>query len=478
MSRLGPRGWSGRHGGRASWVTIPPEMRASTAQVCGLYPFGVGGESPMIGVPLGHNLLTGSTVCCDPINWFARAHLIGNPSAFVLGLPALGKSTLIRRMLIGLSAQGVRPLVLADTKPDFSDLVRGLGGQVIRMGGAEALNILDPGQMGRAAALLAGKPAAAAELRERIQQRRLDMLIGLIVLMREGPVADAERALLAAGLRELEAAHEGRRPPVLDDLLRLLQQPTGHMRAVTMDRGDDEKYHAVADPLSVSLMTLTHGELGSTFGRQTTTPLDLAAPAISVDISNIGTGSAKVRAAMMLASWNEGYAAVDAAKALADAGAEPQRRFILALDELWAVLRTGNGLVARVDALTRLNRNEGVGQIMCSHTMADLRAIANPADREMAKGFVERAGMQILGGLPSAELRQVAEVVGLTAAEKRMVTSWSTPPSMVAQARPPGLGKFLIKVGSRPGIPVQVKLTRAEVAGGFHDTNKRWREPA
>ena len=475
MTRLTARGYSGRNGGRAAWVTIPPEMRASTAQVCGLYPFGVGGESPMIGVPLGHNLITGSTVCCDPINWFARAHLIGNPSAFILGLPALGKSTLIRRMLIGLSAQGVRPLVLADTKPDFSDLIHGLGGQVVKMGGTQALNILDPGQMGQAVQRLNGQPKQ--ELVEKIHQRRLDMIIGLIVLMREGPVTDAERPLLSAALRVLDESHQ-EKPPVLTDLLHLLQAPTDEMRAMTMDRGDDEKYRAVADPLSVSLMTLTQGELGTTFGKQTTTPLDLDAPAISVDISNIGTGSAKVRAAMMLASWNEGYAAVDAAKALADAGAGPQRRYILALDELWAVLRTGNGLVERVDALTRLNRNEGVGQIMCSHTMADLKAISSSTDRAMAKGFVERAGMQILGGLPAAELREVAEVVGLTEAEKRRVTSWSTPSSLSAQARPPGLGKFLIKVGSRPGIPVQVKLTKVEQEGGFHDTNKRWREPA
>jgi hypothetical protein len=315
-------------------------------------------------VPLGHNLITNSTVCCDPINWFARAHLIGNPSAFILGLPALGKSTLIRRMLIGLAAQGVRPLVLADTKPDFSDLIRGLGGQVVRMGGTAALNILDPGQMGQAARRLPEGPRR--ELGEKIHQRRLDMITGLIVLMREGPVTDGERPLLSAALRALDAARPDR-PPVLTDLLRLLQSPTGEMRAMTMDRGDDERYRAVADPLSVSLMTLTQGELGATFGHQTTTPLDLDAPAISVDISNIGTGSAKVRAAMMLASWNEGYAAVDAAKALADAGVAPQRRYILALDELWAVLRTGNGLVERVDALTRLNRNEGVGQIGCAN---------------------------------------------------------------------------------------------------------------
>ena len=38
---------------------------------------------------------------------------------------------------------------------------------------------------------------------------------------------------------------------------------------------------------------------------------------------------------------------------------------------------------------------------------------------------------------------------------------------------PPGRGRFLIKVGVRPGIPVKVELTSAEAS--INDTNKLWR---
>ena len=41
---------------------------------------------------------------------------------------------------------------------------------------------------------------------------------------------------------------------------------------------------------------------------------------------------------------------------------------------------------------------------------------------------------------------------------------------------PPGRGKFLIKVGGRPGIPVHVALTSVE--DGLNDTNKRGGRPA
>jgi len=40
------------------------------------------------------------------------------------------------------------------------------------------------------------------------------------------------------------------------------------------------------------------------------------------------------------------------------------------------------------------------------------------------------------------------------------------------RADPPGLGNFLIKVGSRPGIPLHVDLTTAELE--VNNTNKRW----
>ena len=109
----------------------------------------------MIGVPLGRHEETQATVCCDPISWFQRARLISNPSAFILGKPGLGKSTLVRRMFLGLSAQGVHPLILGDLKGEHIKAVKALGGQVISLGrGVGYLNILDPGQAVEVAQLL------------------------------------------------------------------------------------------------------------------------------------------------------------------------------------------------------------------------------------------------------------------------------------------------------------------------------------
>ncbi len=39
-------------------------------------------------------------------------------------------------------------------------------------------------------------------------------------------------------------------------------------------------------------------------------------------------------------------------------------------------------------------------------------------------------------------------------------------------------GNFLIKVGGRPGIPVQIGLTSIEKTDGLNDTDTRWHAPA
>ncbi len=74
---------------------------------------------------------------------------------------------------------------------------------------------------------------------------------------------------------------------------------------------------------------------------------------------------------MLLACWSQGFGTVNVASALADAGLEPRRHYLVVMDELWRALRVGKGIVDRVDSLTRLNRQRGVGLAMITHTMSD-----------------------------------------------------------------------------------------------------------
>ncbi len=470
--RAGMRGWTGPGGGRAGLVVPAPEWRGTTVQVCGLWPFGAGVGTPLSGVPLGHHLVTNATVCSDPVSWFAEAGLIPNPSLMVLGRPGLGKSSLVRRMALGLAGFGVAPLIFGDLKPDYKDLVEALGGSVVRLGrGAGRLNPLDPGSVTATARRL---PAAArGALLADTHGRRLTMISTLVTLNRHSSTSDHEEAVLSAALSVLDDKLDPG-TATLHDLIGVLSEGPEAVRAVTLDRGDDERYRAAVDPLQRSLSALVQGALGAVFAGVTSVPIDLTRP-LCIDISGIGESDEKLQAAVLLACWGEGFAGIAALQALADAGLEPQRNWLVVLDELWRVLRAGKGLIDRVDALTRLDRATGVGTVLITHTLRDL-LVGDVTDRARAQGFAERMGYYALAGMPATELPAVREIVHLSDQEARLVTSWSSPetwdPTTGQRADPPGVGRVLLKVGSRPGIPVRVRLTQVERELG--DTNRRW----
>lgn len=476
--RPSPRGWLGRGRGASNYVQAPAEWRGTTVQVCGLWPFAIGTGTPMVGVPIGRHIHTGATLCCDPISWFQSAHLISNPSAFVLGKPGIGKSTLIRRMATGLTGYGVIPLVLGDLKPDYVDLIEALGGQVIRLGrGRGSLNVLDPGEATDAATRLraAGFAKQAAQVVADAHGRRHTMVSALLTIMRQAPPSDREETILDRALKVLDEKHAG--VPVLGDLLKVIQAGPDQVRAVALDRGDRTRYETITEDLEASLIGLVGGgRLGELFSQQTTNPMRRDKPVV-YDVSSIEDSDMDLQAAALLACWSAGFGTVNVANALADAGLEPRRHYFVILDELWRALRAGRGMVDRVDALTRLNRTRGVGVAMISHTMSDLLALASEEDRMKAKGFVERSGMVICGGLPAAEMGQLTSAVPLSRAEQDLLIGWQDPPAWDStagrEADPPGRGKFLVKVGGRPGIPVTVELTPVELS--INDTNELWR---
>lgn len=473
QDRPSARGWAGRGGGRAGLVSPADEWRGTTVQVCGLWPFAVGTAAPLVGVPLGRHLVTGAPVCADPISWFQLGQLISNPSMMMLGLPGLGKSTTIRRMLTGLNAFGVLPMVFGDLRPDYVDLIGELGGQVITLGrGHGSLNVLDATEAHAAASRLTGT-ARDAVLGDALA-RRVTMVEALITVARRTPPTDRESNLVAAALEIFD--QQGIAAPLLSDLLDMVRAAPDALRSVALDRGDLVRYQQVTEDLEATLMGLVgSGKFGQVFSRATTSPIKIDRPVV-FDVSAIPDTDSAMQAAVLLACWSAGWGSINVANELASAGLEPQRHYFVVMDELHRGLRAGPGMVDRVDSLTRLNRREGVGTAYCTHTMKDLDSVPTPEDRAKARGFVERAGMLVLGGLPPAEMPLLREVVPVSDQEQRLLASWSDPapldPLTGRETVPPGRGQFLIKVGTRPGIPLHVDVVASEA--GANDTNKRW----
>jgi hypothetical protein len=465
-------GWRVRSGGSSPNVCSVPEYQSTTTQACGLFPFVTSSKPPAIGTPVGRDQLSGEVVCLDPLAWM-RAGLVTNPGMFVLGQPGTGKSTLVKRLVTGSIAAGTRTLVLGDTKPDYSDLVEHLGGQVIKIGrGLDRINPLDAGPLGTVVASLSR--ADGEKLMWEVRGRRIALLMALCILVREAPISNAEEIVLGTAVDLLDEKLVGTdRQPTVVDVLRIVEEGPERLRHTV--RAEDELVYARrVDDLVFTLRLLVSGSLAGVFDEETSRPIDLSSPAVSVDISRVGAAGDKLLTAAMLCTWSYGFGVVDAASALADAGAGPRRSYLGIMDELWRALRGAPGLVEYADALTRLNRSKGMASIMVTHSLSDLEALATEEDRAKARGFVDRSAILVMAGLPPRELARVHQITPLTGPEQQLVASWSSPDSWQPGARHPGRGKYLIKTGAeRLGIPVQMALTQDELR--LYDTDQKMR---
>ena len=460
MTAAPARGWPGADRGRASFVEPPVEYQATTVQACGLFPFVAGSGAPTAGVPLGRHLLWGEVVCCDPFAWM-DAGLTTNRGLFVLGQPGTGKSALAKRLCRGLMAFGAVPLVLGDAKPDYTALVRSAGGQVIRIGrGLDRINPLDAGPLGTALGRLSG--AAADQVRHEIRGRRLAATLALCSLVRvDAAMTNAEETVLGAAVDLLASRLPAGVDPTVPSVLAVVREaPDRLVSAAEVD--SVEEFRAETRRLRQTLRTLCEGSLKGVFDGPTSTPIDVTAPAVSVDISAVTTAGDTLLSAAMLSTWSYGFAVIDASTALAAAGLAAPRRYVAVLDELWRALRGAPGLVDHADALTRVYRARDVAHLMLTHSLDDLAALPTDADRAKARGFIDRCAITALAGLPQRELDQVSAVVPLTDAEKQLVASWSSPESWLPGARHPGRGRYLLKTGQRVGIPVEMTLVGDE----------------
>lgn len=471
--RPGPRGWNVPGGGHVNYIEAPVEYQGTTVQVCGLWPFIAGSSNPVIGTPLGYHLKRGTVVCADPVMWFL-SNLILNPSAFVLGRPGLGKSSLMRRMVTILAAWGVIPMVLSDTKPDYADLIEAMGGQVIKMSrGRGHRNPLDLGPMVASLEEIQNRDKRREALEE-MRGRRLTTISGLISLVLNRELEAHESTILSETLRQLDPDFMNTQR--VDDLREYIaSRPTG-LRALALAVDDAQEYDSRIRGLMDGLMALSaNGQFGDLFSEHTDEHIHPGVP-MCFDISGIDDADGRLGAAVQSVCWAHGSAMVSAEKHLAEAEGRDQRHYLLIMDELWRMLKASDVMVHFLDSLTRLNRTRGLAQIMCTHTMSDLK-LSKDSLTEIAWGFVERSAQVFMGGLAEREMGNLQEVFAMTSAEKEMITDWSAEaminPDSGTAAEPPGRGKFLLKIGKKPGVPFKTVLTQPEMS--VNDTNKAWR---
>lgn len=471
-SRPGPRGWNRPGGAPAGTIQDLFEVQGSAVQVCGFFPFTAGAGLPVVGVPLGYHLRRRSLVCADPVSWFTSG-IISNPSAFVLGQPGLGKTSLVHRMIAVLSNWGVIPLILADSRPDYVHTIRSLGGQVITFSpGHGHINPLDLGPMVHRLHQIKDASARQVALDE-MASRRLSLMKGLLGMVLDRPLAPHEASVLALGVQLLDPTLDN--PPLIPQLTTFIQSAPEQLRTTALTYEDVNAYNARVQGLLDALISLgPSGPYGTLFSEPTSEHLQLGRPAV-FDISGVNENDTVLMAAVQSLCWNLGSATVSAESHLAADEGRRRRTYLLVMDELWRVLRASDDMVHFIDAITRLNRGRGIGQIMVTHTMKDLK-LSEQHLTDVAWGFVERSAMVFLGGLSEGEMGNLEEVFALTQAEVSQLSDWigeaPVDPWTGKAGLRPGAGNFLLKTGKEAGIPFHTQLTQMEKDNT--NTNRDW----
>jgi hypothetical protein len=457
-------GWATPGGGRSPNVEGARLYQATTSQVCGLFPFAVSSGAAPLGVPIGRHMHTAEPVGLDPSEWL-RSGLVTNTGIWCQGQPGIGKSTIVKRLGVGLTGFGFSMTVPGDIKGEYSPLVEALGGPVWRIGrGLHSLNPLDAGPLGSALARVSGEERQ--RLLETIRARRLSLLEALVTIVRRGDVTVTERRLLGVALDLVVDAETITGEPTIPDVLRVLVNPPETLLSVgACDTPAEFKKFALA--LINTLGLLCEGAIRGMFDRRSTVTADLDAPAMSLDISALDDDDDDVVAAAMLCSWAWTASIIDAS-----AAAGRRRNVFQVQDELWRALRVAPGLVERSDRVTRLNRHRGVVSVQVTHSLDDLEALPTEQDRAKARGMAQRNGIMVLGGMADKELDAVRRVTPLTSQERAMIRSWAAPPTWVAGTAHPGRGKYMIKSGERMGIPTSLHLVESERR--LYNTDTAW----
>ncbi|WNI20411.1 ATP-binding protein [Streptomyces sp. ITFR-16] len=485
--RYAPRlGWGGRFGGRAPAEDSGTVYTGPTQQVGGIYPWLLGAGLPPRGAPVGRDVLTGELVCIDPSGWTGK--LVTNPGVWVMSQPGAGKSALVKRICLVYAAYGHMVCVPGDVKGEYSTLISELGGSVVRIGdGIGRLNPLDSGPLkGRVQTLPAGRRQALLDV---LNSRRLETLVALLSTKHGlGRAPDEiERSALDTAVQVASAAQTPGSDPIVKDVTDALRAAPEVLRTKLAAEG--ATYQTLTRSVIAGLDNLIGGPLKGLFDGPTTTPLDINAPAVSVDISGLRARGNDVVSAGMIATWAYTYSAIDSARSIG----LMDRKLVLPMDEMWRALRSGPGLVDAMDAISRLNRTTDDVTIYVTHSLLDVEALPTEMDRAKARGLMDRCDTWVIGASSEEELRRVTGKRSLTEQEIMMIGSWSSATStgldidpisyddedgQVRQAeddsvRHPGRGKYLIKLGTRPGIAAQLELTPTEQRLYRTDTNRR-----
>lgn len=444
-------------------ASAPAAVSRMTSDQAGvLWPFLTGPGLPPTGAVMGIDQQSGGCFYADPGGWVLDDAIgVTNPNVFVFGKPGRGKSATIKALATRLMPFGYRTLIAGDPKDEYEPLCRELGVEPITVGhGLSArINPLAFGPLGQGWADL---PAAEARRRVAIVFARwLTLIRGLVGSQRIGearvPFGPVDEVVVKTALAHLTGHRQGNTVLVettIPQLWRLLDEPTDELvaecrYATTRQFLDETRL------LRDALGQLVSGALAGLFDGPTTIDIDWAAPIQSLSLSRLeALGDEAVGIALTcLNSWSRGMRELAAAGDLR----------VVVRDESWKQLRLGPEAVKSFDADLRLSRRDGDVQVAVAHKPSDLLTAGDAGSQAVAiaKDLLHLADTHILHGQDPAVADDLHRLLGLSAIEQNLVTSWAMQ----------GKGRALWCIG---GQRYKVLTILHEKEQKLFQTNERW----
>lgn len=423
---------------RLGWYEITTEpILTSTRQAEALNTALVATHPPLVGPLLGIDVDTGQPYTEDPFELYAAGR-ITTPNVLILGAVGTGKSSLIKTQFVTRQVAMGRQVAVFDRKRqqgrgEYTPIGHAAGATVIRFSrhGGHCINIIDP------RIVATSQTAADADGEATVVGQ--DQLLLLVAERAHGRTLTAAQrhALRAAHRTALHTATAQGRVATIRDVIEALYEPqaTAVPRPHLHERGwvDERRLFEAGYDIALDLERFVDGDLSGLIDGPTSDDLDLSAPLIIIDTSNLDEDSPALSLVMVVMTTF-----------LSAVWAERPGQRLLVLEEGYHVLLTGVAGVFK--SLAKRGRGIGLSVVTALHHISDV-----PETSEALALIREPGIVHIYAQHTEADQAAAARLFHLPATARDLLPVLTR-------------GHSIVRVGSEPVRVVRHLLASTETA--------------